>query len=222
MVTCAYCEREVKKGLSIDGMYFCDHWCAGYYQRKREIEKKRDRKIRKKENVQKWRRNAEQSGKVKKKNQATHIWYVEKDDKSSCKVIHPIQKRETRKTDTPGWIYFLGSKKTLETKIGLTINLDQRIKSIRHVKGDKTIYLKFAFRTDNMKREENDLHSYFSLKRTDGEWFYLTNDDLIGIHEGCLESGRTIIYGYIPCIVDPKEPFAESESCRESLKIRNY
>jgi len=74
----------------------------------------------------------------------------------------------------PGYIYFI--RRGEFVKIGLTINLENRIREIKRNSPETIIIIKF-YETDDMVKEEIKWHHVFDSKRMTGEWFELDDDD---------------------------------------------
>jgi hypothetical protein len=67
-------------------------------------------------------------------------------------------------------------------KIGITNNIDFRIKSMQ-TGCPYRLFAHKVYELDNPLAVEQSLHAFFRKKRLEGEWFYLTDQDLNYIHE---------------------------------------
>lgn len=79
----------------------------------------------------------------------------------------------------PGFIYFLRADNGLY-KIGKTKVLDRRIKQLG-IKLPYKLELIHAVGTDEMHYIEKDYHRRYAQKRIRGEWFALTDEDIVQI-----------------------------------------
>jgi len=81
----------------------------------------------------------------------------------------------TRKSE---WVYFIQEGDNGNIKIGLTNNLQKRIKTLQT--GNSNILSLFAYiETNNMHELEKKFHKYFQYCRGSGEWFSIPNNLLI-------------------------------------------
>lgn len=78
--------------------------------------------------------------------------------------------------DNPGYIYLIRNK-TNEYKIGITINIKQRLASFQTANSDKLVLVNFAVVQDR-KFLEKYLHKKFQCQRQSGEWFALSDSDI--------------------------------------------
>ena len=83
------------------------------------------------------------------------------------------QKEHGRRRD--GWIYVLKGDRYY--KIGQAVCIDNRLKQIEPKMPFPT-ELVHSFEVDDMNITEKELHEHFADKRTNGEWFALTEDDV--------------------------------------------
>jgi hypothetical protein len=100
-------------------------------------------------------------------------------------VLIQKQNRNKRK----GFVYLIKEVNGSHYKIGRTVNLDSRAQTFS-VKLPFKISLEHSFHSDDYKTAEESLHTMFSDKRIDGEWFQLSDDDVsfiksIDSHHGC-------------------------------------
>lgn len=71
-----------------------------------------------------------------------------------------------------GYIYNIRNPATGLTKIGRTIDPQQRLRKLRQEHGKQLEY-KSLIKSDNAPKDENRLHKKHESKRKDGEWFDL-------------------------------------------------
>lgn len=98
-----------------------------------------------------------------------------------------LKKLEQMETDaktraprsTAGYVYLLQSESGY-WKIGRTANPDNRLKTF-NVKLPFQVAYKHLIQTDDMYTLEAQLHSRYAEKRVEGEWFLLTEQDVIDI-----------------------------------------
>ena len=69
-----------------------------------------------------------------------------------------------------GYVYNAFNEKTNLTKIGRTIDPEQRLRHLRQDHGKQLEY-KSLRKSDNAPKDENRLHKKYDSRRKDGEWF---------------------------------------------------
>lgn len=79
---------------------------------------------------------------------------------------------------SPGYVYFVKCNDVV--KIGRTKNLKERME-VYSVKSPFETEILHQVETDNCVRLERHFHAIFMDKRTDGEWFRLTKQDIADI-----------------------------------------
>lgn len=105
------------------------------------------------------------------------------------------ERRSYRPTPTPkstrqiqsGWIYLLKGPKGYY-KIGRTLNVENRLKTFG-IKLPFDVKFTHAFMSEDYTKTEKDLHTRFTHRRKNGEWFALTKDEVswfCRIHKGTL------------------------------------
>lgn len=87
-----------------------------------------------------------------------------------------------------GYVYLLKSNKKDTLKIGMTTNLEQRLKSFKSSSknlgiDDETFEFLHTVKVDKCYELENLLHKKFADKRVCGEWFNITKEDFIDMLE---------------------------------------
>ena len=75
-----------------------------------------------------------------------------------------------------GFVYFIRSELSGNTKIGKTSNLSARFSNIKMC--DPSVTLLFAIRAENQHTLEKDIQFFFDTKRKVGEWFLLSTKDI--------------------------------------------
>ena len=83
-----------------------------------------------------------------------------------------------------GYVYLLKSNKKDTLKIGMTTNLEQRMKSFktcsRHLGiEDETFEFLYTVKVDKYAKLETLLHKKFADKRVCGEWFDITKEEFV-------------------------------------------
>lgn len=68
-------------------------------------------------------------------------------------------------------------------KIGITQNINKRLKQLRTANPDLTLL--DSFETKHGNKIESTLHNLYKNKRIDGEWFLLEELDVISFDEIC-------------------------------------
>jgi hypothetical protein len=79
-----------------------------------------------------------------------------------------------------GVVYFVKNHEGL-TKIGRTSNLKSRLSSLKQDPRGKELTLIHAIESKDIKVLEKTLHKVFADKRVSGEWFELSDKDLLNI-----------------------------------------
>ena len=88
---------------------------------------------------------------------------------------------------TPGFIYVLSFRDMSGErfcKIGMAKNLESRIASIQTSLPFK-LKIEMCFYSENMAKTEKEMHAEFSDERVAGEWFRLTDNQLMSIRSYC-------------------------------------
>jgi hypothetical protein len=81
------------------------------------------------------------------------------------------------KEPIPGYVYLLHVTDTSRYKIGLTTNLNRRIKQIGK-QSPYPIELVHSFYTSNCSKSESNLHIKYDSFRIHGEWFELSDEQV--------------------------------------------
>lgn len=93
-----------------------------------------------------------------------------------------IAKAAKIKEEEPGYIYVITAGNGL-SKIGLTRSTpEQRLKSLQ-TGAPSELVLAFSVCVDRPNYEEGNLHDRYASKRSHGEWFELTPNDIIDIRQ---------------------------------------
>lgn len=97
------------------------------------------------------------------------------------KQLQEVEKvaRERRPRSTAGYVYLIQSPTTY-WKIGRTSNPNDRMKTF-NVKLPYEVSYKHLIKTSDMYTLESNLHIKYASRRVEGEWFALTEDDVIEI-----------------------------------------
>lgn len=95
----------------------------------------------------------------------------------SVKQAKEDEQRKKIKKTVPGYVYLLKSGEYY--KIGKAKNLKNRLDSLAvGVKTPFDIKLIHSFKSNDYTADELSLHNKFSDKRSDGEWFVLSSEDV--------------------------------------------
>jgi len=77
-----------------------------------------------------------------------------------------------------GFIYFVHADGTDRYKIGLTNNLDRRMKELNGKQSAYKNLLQWSIEVSDMRSAEKDLHDRFNARRVNGEWFQFSEGEL--------------------------------------------
>lgn len=77
-----------------------------------------------------------------------------------------------------GFIYFVHADGTDRYKIGLTNNLDRRMKELNGKQSPFENRLQWSIEVCDMRSAEKDLHDRFHSRRVNGEWFQFAESEL--------------------------------------------
>lgn len=77
-----------------------------------------------------------------------------------------------------GYIYFVHADGTNRYKIGLTNNLDRRMKELNGKQSPVENRLQWSIEVCDMRSAEKDLHDRFHARRVHGEWFQFSEGEL--------------------------------------------
>lgn len=78
----------------------------------------------------------------------------------------------------PGFIYFVHANLTNRYKIGLTNNLDRRMKELNGKQSPFENKMLWSIEVSDMRSAEKDLHDRFDARRVNGEWFRFDESEL--------------------------------------------
>lgn len=81
-------------------------------------------------------------------------------------------------THKSGYIYFLNARGTNRYKIGLTVDLQRRLKELNGQQAAFPIDLRWSIRVSDMRSAEKALHDRFQGSNPHGEWFEFEQRDL--------------------------------------------
>lgn len=82
------------------------------------------------------------------------------------------------KNKTYGYVYFIKSEYSSDIKIGKTINMKNRMSSLRTAISSDVFLLGYIF-TDKFNEIEKNLHKKYIGKLVQGEWFSISDDEAI-------------------------------------------
>jgi len=89
---------------------------------------------------------------------------------------------------TRGYVYFIGTYRGSDIKIGMSSNLTSRLKNLKSGFSDGLILLGFIF-CDDFKKKETEMHSLFQERNVTGEWFNISKSqafEVIKKHNGTI------------------------------------
>ena len=95
---------------------------------------------------------------------------------SCCPTVHLRFRRSSRRA-VPGVVYIIGNGKG-EYKIGRAKNAARRLAQIQSASPD-TLTLHMVFTTPDSLNTERWFHHFFFRQRISGEWFRLSDDDVV-------------------------------------------
>ena len=89
------------------------------------------------------------------------------------------------------YVYLISDSNTYNYKIGISNNPEKRIKELQTGNENK---LKIIHKVlcENYKNVETALHNQYSFLKVNGEWFELSNDDVISFPEYCQKIDNNI------------------------------
>lgn len=76
-----------------------------------------------------------------------------------------------------GYLYLIQNEESDKFKIGVTANLDERLKSLQTANPNKLNYILYKF-YENAYEIEREAHLYLESNKISGEWFILTDEEL--------------------------------------------
>jgi hypothetical protein len=101
-----------------------------------------------------------------------------------------------------GIVYLLASWESNLFKIGITRSLtEKRRRQLKTGNGEKIEILR-EFKTEHFLRVEKLMHLKHANKRAEGEWFTLTDEDILNFERDCKTAHDTI-----QTLVDAGNPF---------------
>lgn len=80
------------------------------------------------------------------------------------------------KSNSKGYVYFIRTKRDNSIKIGLSINLNSRLNSLKTGFSDGLYLIGYIYSSD-FKEIEKEAHIYFNKKRLQGEWFNIKSKE---------------------------------------------
>lgn len=90
----------------------------------------------------------------------------------------------------PGFVYFLNAVGTDRYKIGLTNDIDRRLKELNGKQAAFEVKLLWSIAVSDMRAAESWLHEKLSDRRVHGEWFQFDEDELSQVRELYLDAGH--------------------------------
>ena len=95
-----------------------------------------------------------------------------------------------------GYIYLLSTNNEIGEvfKLGVTKNNPHdRVKSLQTGSSEKITLLN-VYKTDNYFKVEKMLHRKYHKEKKNGEWFILTNDQVMSFTDDCTKADTTITF----------------------------
>ena len=89
-----------------------------------------------------------------------------------------------------GFVYFLHAVGTDRYKIGLTNDIDRRLKELNGKQAAFEVKLLWSIAVSDMRAAESWLHDKFSDRRVHGEWFQFDDDELSQVRELYIDAGN--------------------------------
>lgn len=91
-----------------------------------------------------------------------------------------------------GYVYLIESYNTQFYKIGVSKNHpNKRVKQLATGNADELRLITY-YQTENYRKLEKWLHRKFDALRLEGEWFNLTDEDIINFNDICNQADNTI------------------------------
>jgi T5orf172 domain len=115
----------------------------------------------------------------------------------------------------PGYIYFLNARGTSRYKIGLTIDLERRLKELNGQQAAQPIDMIWSIRVSDMRSAEKTLHDRFQGSQVHGEWFEFEQHDLQIVQSAYQEVAQQFPYTV------PK-PVLKQEQQSEEFTLPGY
>ena len=101
-----------------------------------------------------------------------------------------------------GKVYLLANDEWSQFKIGIsTKNIDSRLRSLKTGNGSEITLVK-SFDTIHHRKVEKWMHNKHHSKRLVGEWFALSDDDIIKFISDCQKAHDTF-----ECLIENGNPF---------------
>lgn len=91
------------------------------------------------------------------------------------------------------FVYLIRCEENNYYKIGITKNIERRIKQIQTGTPDK-IYLVEKYESEHSSKIEKALHNFFSPYHRNNEWFELSLEDEMKFMEMCQSIEKNIVY----------------------------
>jgi len=93
-----------------------------------------------------------------------------------------------------GYVYLLNASNTNHYKIGVTKkDVNKRVKQLQTGNANEIIVIN-QYESDNYNKLEGWMHRKFSSRRVEGEWFELSDDDVLSFIGECEKADKTITY----------------------------
>jgi hypothetical protein len=101
-----------------------------------------------------------------------------------------------------GKVYLIANEEWTQFKIGIsTKQLDKRINALKTGNGSEISLIK-SFETNHHRKVEKWMHNKYQSKRLVGEWFALSDDDVVNFISECQKAHDTFQY-----LIDSNNPF---------------
>lgn len=101
------------------------------------------------------------------------------------------------------FVYLLKTPENIY-KIGVTKDINKRIKSLQTGCADQIILVD-KFLSNYPFKIESTLHRRYSENRVNGEWFYMSDDDIKSFQESC-----ELLEKNFKCLDDMNNPYFQS------------
>jgi hypothetical protein len=101
-----------------------------------------------------------------------------------------------------GRVYLIANSEWTQFKIGITKkDINERINNLKTGNGSE-IFLVNTFESNHYKKIEKMLHKKYNSKRLVGEWFELSDDDIIRFKDDCQKLNDAF-----QCLIENNNPF---------------
>lgn len=89
-------------------------------------------------------------------------------------------------------VYLINETNSDRYKIGITKkDVNKRLKQLQ-TSNPNELWVVHEYKTDYANKLEKVLHNFFRVKKLEGEWFLLNDDDVLNFKDICIEKEKVI------------------------------